>query len=140
MQLTRNQSPQRVISLVPMVDVLLIMLVFFMVTSTYLNLGMIPIVKSSESASAEIPAAADNGVHPLMIRLDADGQPRIRGQITSFADLSKFLAAHITEAPNALVLIWPSPRATTQSLVTLTDTLTAAGVSRLRIVQLAPSQ
>jgi biopolymer transport protein ExbD len=123
-----------------MVDVLLIMLVFFMVTSTYLNLGMIPIVKSSESAGTAIPAAADNDDSPLMVRLDPDGQPRIRGRIMSFADLSKFLAAHITEAPNALVLIWPSPRPPTQSLVTLTDTLTAAGVSRLRIVQLAPIQ
>ena len=140
MQLTRNHSPQRGVSLVPMVDVLLIMLVFFMVTSTYLNLGMIPVVRSSESTSAATPAAADNGARPLMIRLDPDGQPRIRGQITSFADLSTFLAAHTAQTPNASVLIWPSPHAATQSLVTLVDTLTKAGVSRLRILQLAPIQ
>ncbi len=135
MQLARPRPPQRVISLVPLIDVLLIMLVFFMVTSTYLNLAMIPVVNSSDAIS---PAATNTGAPPLIIRLGSDGQPRIRGQSTSIADLSVFLASHVAEYPDISVLIWPAPRAATQSLVTLMDTLTTAGISRLRILHMAP--
>ena len=48
MQLSRSKPPQRLISLVPMIDVLLIMLVFFMVTSTYLDLDMIPVARAAD--------------------------------------------------------------------------------------------
>jgi biopolymer transport protein ExbD len=138
MQLARPRPPQRVISLVPMIDVLLIMLVFFMVTSTYLNLAMIPVVNSSDAISQATPAATNTGAPPLIIRLGSDGQPRIRGQSTSIADLSVFLASQVAEYPDISVLIWPAPRAATQSLVTLMDTLTTAGINRLRILHLSP--
>lgn len=137
MQLSRTKPPQRVISLVPLVDVLLIMLVFFMVTSTYLNLSMIPVESSSDAINPAAPAATNAGVPPLIIRLGPDGLPSIRGQATTIADLSAFLASHVAETPDASILIWPSPRAATQSLVTLMDTITGAGISRLRILQLA---
>jgi biopolymer transport protein ExbD len=52
MQLRRRIPSPRLISLVSMVDVLLIMLVFFMVTSTYLNLDMIPMTQSAGGPAA----------------------------------------------------------------------------------------
>ncbi|MFW5678395.1 MAG: ExbD/TolR family protein, partial [Rhodosalinus sp.] len=42
MRLTRRARPLAGPSLVSMIDVLMIMLIFFMVTSTFLNLRMMP--------------------------------------------------------------------------------------------------
>ena len=127
MQLSRPSAPPRLISLVSMIDVLLIMLVFFMVTSTYLDLDMIPVAETSEGGSAETIAPSA----PLMIRLSASGQPFLRGKPVPAAELASIAG------PGQSVLILPSPRASTQSLVSVMDTLTRAGVTRLRIVQVA---
>ncbi len=129
MRLRRPTSPPRLIALVSMVDVLLIMLVFFMVTSTYLDLDMIPVAKSvSDGTTAQPPAA----LTPVMIRLAADGRPFLQGQPHGYDTLSGKLAAMPPETP---VLILPSLHADTQSLVTLMDVATTAGISTLSIVQ-----
>ena len=52
-----------------MIDVMLILLVFFMVTSTYLNLDMIPAADRSEDTAEA--TSADTGAGTLLIRLGA---------------------------------------------------------------------
>lgn len=133
MQLRRTNPPQRLISLVSMIDVLLIMLVFFMVTSTYLNLDMIPMAQSSDDTASATPTQTQT----VMIRLGGDGRTYLQGRPTQPAQLAATLQAR---DPDLNVLILPSARASTQSLVTLMDTLTTAGLTRLRIVQLEASE
>ncbi|TMM54122.1 ExbD/TolR family protein [Sulfitobacter sabulilitoris] len=132
MRLRRQTPPPRLISLVSMVDVLLIMLVFFMVTSTYLDLDMIPMIDTAEDGVATPAKPASGPV--LMIRLGADGTPHVSGQAMSYDMLSSTLATLSTDVS---VMILPSLRADTQSLVSLMDVATAAGVRRLRVVQVA---
>jgi biopolymer transport protein ExbD len=57
--LKRPRPPRALISLVAMIDVLLILLVFFMVTSTYLDLDMIPAVSQNEENSSPPAGTAD---------------------------------------------------------------------------------
>ncbi len=133
MQLKHAKPPQRLISLVSMIDVLLIMLVFFMVTSTYLNLDMIPMAQSSEESTSTAPTTEPKTV---MIRLGGDGQTYLQGRPTQLSQLGQTLQSR---DPNTNVLILPSARASTQSLVTLMDTLTQSGITSLRIVQLETS-
>jgi biopolymer transport protein ExbD len=139
MQLSRSKPPQRLISLVSMIDVLLIMLVFFMVTSTYLNLDMIPMAQSADDTVAVAPANSAISA-PMMIRLGPDGAPYLRGQIIAPQTLAAQVKAHVAQDRAASILILPSPRANTQSLVTLMDGLTRAGASNLRILQLAVNE
>ena len=136
MQLSRSKPPQRLISLVSMIDVLLIMLVFFMVTSTYINLDMIPMAQSTDDKIDAAHTQTTKGA-PMMIRLGPDGTPHLRGQIIETAALSAQIKTHLTNDATAAILILPSPRADTQSLVTLMDTITRAGATNLRILQLA---
>ena len=131
MQLRRQTPPPRLISLVSMVDVLLIMLVFFMVTSSYLNLDMIPMAEATDEGAL---ATAGSASTPMMIRLGSDGAPYLRGHPVTYKDLAATLA--ILPAGTS-VMILPSLRADTQSLVKLMDVATSAGITRLRVVQLA---
>jgi biopolymer transport protein ExbD len=135
MQLSRPKPPQRMISLVSMIDVLLIMLVFFMVTSTYLNLDMISVARATDENAETTVAQTPQGA-PMMIRLGPSGSSYLRGQSTSPESLARQVRAHLAEDPAASILILPSPRANTQSLVTLMDNLTSVGATNLRILQL----
>jgi biopolymer transport protein ExbD len=105
MQLARPRTPPRLISLVSMIDVLLIMLVFFMVTSTYLNLDMIPVAKGTDETPIATTTQSEAGV--LLVRLGADGQPYLRGQPVGLADL----AGRVQTDPDIAITILPSLRA-----------------------------
>ncbi len=132
MQINRPTRPGPLISLVPMIDVMLILLVFFMVTSTYLNLDMIPAVRPEQGgAAASAPPAGT-----VMIRLGADGIPAIRGQAQTPETLARMLTNRLADEPLTQVVILPSGAAPTQALISVMDTATLAGAGRLRVIRL----
>ena len=134
MQLARSKPPKALISLVPMIDVMLILLVFFMVTSTYLNLDMISMVETSDDAPSTAQSASETP--PLIIRLNASGVPVVRGQPQTPQSLTRLIQDKLTDDPLASVVLLPSGNANTQSLVSVMDTATLAGATRLRLIRL----
>lgn len=137
MELKRPRRQTALISLVPMVDVMLILLVFFMVTSTYLNLDMIPAVARSEDQSALPPRPADGPTAAtLLIRLGPDGLAYVRGQALDMPGLTTLIRTRIADNPLTPVILLPSNRATTQDLVSVMDTATLAGATQLRLIRL----
>lgn len=133
--LTRPSRPGALISLVPMIDVMLILLVFFMVTSTYLNLDMIPAVQQSDTnapaAGGEVP-----GGGTVMIRLGADGVPVWRGQALPGPALTEALRDVLLAEPLSQVIVLPSGAAQTQALISVMDAAARAGAVRLRVIRL----
>ena len=132
MQLARDRGSSAVISLTPLVDVMLILLVFFMVTSTYLELRMIPTGPGGATESAGSTGTAGEGAAPatLLLRLDGSGAVVHRGRALSAGELKSRLAGA------GRVLILPSGTATAQDLVRLLEVVTGAGVADARIVRL----
>jgi biopolymer transport protein ExbD len=141
MKLTRSDKPRNLISLVPMIDVMLIMLVFFMVTSTYLNLDMIPVFERPEDTTTDIKSTGNSSdSKTLLIRLNSSGVPYYLGRSFDQAQLGKLVQEMVLKEPLTKILVFPSNHATTQSLVTLMDTVTKAGSTNLRIVRLEDTQ
>jgi biopolymer transport protein ExbD len=140
MKLQYQSPPRRLISLVSMVDVLLIMLVFFMVTSTYLNLGMIPMAERGDAppagAAAAEPVGEGAAENVMLIRLGADGIAHVQGRPQTSAGLAGLIAERVAANPATQVIVLPSGQASTQALVSLMDSATSAGATRLRIIRL----
>lgn len=137
MKLARRSSDGQLISLVPMIDVMLILLVFFMVTSTYLNLDMIPFVQRGEApAEAATGSGETSETSTFLVRIGADGRAFVRGQALDPGALTGFVTTRLAENPLLSVVILPSPQARTQDLVTTMDVLTSAGATRLRLMRL----
>ena len=122
-------------SLVAMVDVLLIMLVFFMVTSTYLNLDMLPLAGGPIAGEATAPP----GTTPrLLVRIDAQGRTSVRG--SDSRDLAALVTAERARHSDLEVILLPSGQADVQALASALDSLIAAGASRIRVVRLEPQR
>jgi biopolymer transport protein ExbD len=134
--LARHRPPKALISLVPMIDVMLILLVFFMVTSTYLNLDMIPAVKRTDDPSQAAPQSTEGAGTTLMIRIGADGIPTLRGVGMEIPALEALFVDRIQSSPALRVLVLPSGAANMQALVSVLDAATRAGVTNLRVVRL----
>ncbi|RVT84137.1 biopolymer transporter ExbD [Rhodobacteraceae bacterium CCMM004] len=137
MRLTRAARRGSVrVSLVAMIDVLMIMLVFFMVTSTYLDLDMVPVADRAAEAPPPVGAAGQSGGARALIRIGGDGRAHLGGRAIAAADLPAALARRVAADPGLEVIVLPSGNAPVQALVTVMDAATGAGVSRLRVVRL----
>jgi biopolymer transport protein ExbD len=138
MHLNKQRTGMPPISLVSMVDVLMIMLVFFMVTSTYLNLRMIPLSGAEDqTATPRPPKNPENNLlqSPLILRLGPDGRISRWNQYFDHATLQTFLRSELRVAPNRAVLVLPSGRAPMQSLVSLLDTLAESDAREVRVIR-----
>ena len=140
MQLARRDESGQLVSLVPMIDVLLILLVFFMVTSTYLNLDMIPVVERGEDAPSTAQSAGPGDSQTLLIRIGANGAAYVRGQAQTSAQLSTLVEERLATGPALTIVVFPSTRASMQHLVSTMDLLTTAGATRVRLMQLEDAQ
>lgn len=138
MQLRQSHSRRSVISLVPLVDVMLILLVFFMVTSTYLDLDMVPVVEKTDAAALPpTPTASEQSQSSvLLIRLGSDGKTYVHGQPLDAIALGIAIKSRLKEHADAPIVVLPSGRATAQSLVSVMETATRAGATALRVVRL----
>ena len=160
MALSRPRGPGARVTLVPLIDVLFILLVYFMVTSVYLDLDMIPAaggdpVQSPAAGDAEsadgggsagpeerppggAPAAsgAEALAGALLVRIAPDGQAVLRGTRLSPGALEERLRAEARRRPDLEVVLLPSPRAPVQALATALDALARAGIARSRILRL----
>ncbi len=159
MRVARRKRLGPLISMTPMIDVLFILLVFFMVTSTFLDLDMIPLIggarpgpqssaqlsaqsspeSSPESSKAPAPAAARERAAEtgsLLVRLGADGRTYVAGQAVDPAALTAMVSLRLAVRPSTPIMVLPSGSATTQSLVSLMDALTRAGARHVRVVRL----
>jgi biopolymer transport protein ExbD len=132
----RRPAPRRsALSVVSMIDVMMILLFFFMITSSYLNLDMVPALQKSE---APPEAATSSAAAPatLLIRIDAQGQVRMAGQALTPAALSDRIRATMAQAPLTPVLLFPSGAADLQSLIRVMDLVTQAGATRVKVVRI----
>lgn len=137
----RRAPPSRTgISIVSMIDVMIILLFFFMVTSTYLDLDMVPAVEHSDDP-APAPATASTAAPgaTILVQITADGSAVIGGQVLSPDALGATIGEKLANDPLTPVVILPSGGADMQALITVMDTLTTAGVVRLRVIRLEAS-
>ncbi len=140
-RIKRPPPSKALISLVPLIDVMLILLVFFMVTSTYLDLDMMPAVDRTGQAAPNTAPPARAGAQtavPMLIRIGSDGRPALRGRLLDRTDLAAAIRARLDAAPRTRILILPLAGARMQALISVMETATLAGATRLRVVRLEP--
>lgn len=122
----RPLRPRRRQNLTPMIDVIFLLLVFFMLAARFGAEDRLPL----ETASAAGGAAYSGP--PRLIDVGADGL-RLNGQAVSAAELAARLSPLVTGATDA-ILLRADEGAPLQALVQLMDDLRAAGFVTLVLV------
>ncbi len=156
MRLARRRRLGPLISMTPLIDVMFILLVFFMVTSTFLDLDMIPLVGASRSGTESPGTAAPKTVAPktvtpdslaaqsgalpeagsLMVRISAEGRTFVSGRPVDAEGLTTMVATRVAAGSSKPILVLSSGFATTQALVSLLDLLARAGAQDVRVVRI----
>lgn len=130
---TRKNDESNV-DLTPMLDVVFILLIFFVVTATFLSETAID---AASNENNETPPEQDDQKKNILIELGANndiilnGEPRpiLESQIRSNIDRLK------AENPAASVIIKPHVRSSVNTLVTVMDSARQAGIASISIVE-----
>ncbi|SMX41543.1 ExbD/TolR family protein [Actibacterium lipolyticum] len=117
--------PKRRPSLTPMIDVVFLLLVFFMLASRFGTDMQLPLVIAGQGGEYSGP--------PRLIEVRPDGVT-LNGVAVALSALAAELA-QLTEAPTDAVVLRARDEASLQRLVVVMDTLSAAGFSRIAIVE-----
>ncbi len=130
----RDEEPE--INLVPMIDILLVVLIFMMVTTTFVKPAALKIrLPGSQNAQSQ----PDNG-STVTIRVNAEGLYAIEGQSTAFAlpQLRTYLRQRVEKTPNAkeklTVMVEADRNASHQQVVDALDSVAQAGLNRVSII------
>jgi len=120
-----NPRPRRRISLTPMIDVVFLLLVFFMLAARFGQEQAIPLSIGAGMGEWEGP--------PRLVDVLPGGQ-RLNGLAVSPEALVAGLA-RLVEAPGDPVVLRPRDGASLQRLVDVMETLSAAGYTGLILVE-----
>ena len=119
------------INLISLIDVLLVLLIFFMVSTTFSQEGRVK-VQLPQSSDLPIPRGTRE---PLVITVTAEGTYRVNERTLINASPDTLRAALLKESPNdrGPITIRADARSTHQSVVTAMDVAGRLGFSQLNI-------
>lgn len=118
------------VDLTPMLDVVFILLIFFIVTSTFIQ----------EKAIGLEPPPPDGVGMPttpiaLNLYIDANNTLRLNGELTDQSSVRSGLARLRAENPDSALIIQASPQASTGLVIRLRDIAYEADIARVNIVR-----
>ena len=127
---TRRPRPQTSPDMTPMLDIVFIMLIFFIVTASFVReTGILPNVPEGKpQASKKNPT--------IGFQVDANNQLFHDGRLIDFWSVEGIIKQAHTEMPDAPVVIAMDHSAHTRHMVRLFDEAVSAGIARNKIAVL----
>ena len=131
MNLRQRVSEEPEINVISMVDIVLVLLLFFMVTSSFVH---------QSHLSMELPkaqqATAGEPKTPITIDLSAAGQVRMNKQVVPMSDLAGQLKALAAKDPERVIVLRADKNTTQQYVIDVLDAAQEAGLTRISFATL----
>lgn len=124
---TRHAVFRRRLGLTPLIDVIFLLLLFFMLTSTFNRPGALSVTAAQPGQSAT------QALPDLIVRVDGGGTLTLNGDRVEASDASAILTAR-REAGLERVAVTSGRAANVQDLVDALDVLAASGFEQIRVV------
>jgi len=119
------------INMTPMLDIVFIMLIFFIVTSTFIRESGLDVNKPPPSEQQQQPEDKKN----ILIQVDATNRVFVNVRPVDLASVRANIERLHAENPEGAVLIQPDPEAYAETVVSVYDQARQAGVYNVSIAQ-----
>ncbi len=129
MKFSRRRPEEPEINLIPFIDVLLVVLIFLMLSTTYARFTELQINLPSANAEASTPRPGE-----IIVAVSSDGRYAINRTAIDGRSVDRLTAELIEAAagrPDSMVIISADALAAHQSVVNVLDAARRAGLSRL---------
>jgi len=119
------------IGLTPLIDVVFILLLFFMLASSLTRLHALPVYADADLG--DTGAVADDQGDVLRLRIFADGSLDLDGTTLTLGELRAALSRRLQGRPDARLELLPADALDLQRLLLVLDEAATAGVPVLRL-------
>lgn len=129
MQFSRRASAEPEINLIPFIDVLLVVLIFLVLTTTYREQMLLHVkLPVAKAAKETLP------VKPIQLTVTAAGDYGLQGKLLAdhtAAALSKVLAAQLSGDTQPVLIISADAHSSHQSVITAVEGARLAGIGHI---------
>ncbi len=129
MRRKQRTSDEAEINITPMLDIVFIMLIFFIVTTSFVKEKGLEISRPSNTPPKEIKQKKG----PIVVKIDASGNIMLKGRLIERRAVQANLEREKAERPDSPLIIAAHPDAETDALVTILDAAEAVGVSSVSV-------
>ena len=127
-----NEESESAIDVTPMLDVVFIMLIFFIVTATFVKEAGIDV-----SRSAAETAVAQNKAH-ILVAIDSNNSIWVDKREIDLRAVKPNIRRLISLNPQGTVLVQADKASYTDTLISVMDEIRAAGVTNIAISAVKP--
>ena len=124
-----RESDEAEINITPMLDIVFIMLIFFIVTTSFVKEKGLEVSRPSNSPPKEIVKKKG----PIVVKIDANGNISMKGRMLERRAVEANLEREKAEKPDSPLIIAAHPDADTEALVIILDAAEAVGVSSVSV-------
>lgn len=117
------------INITPMLDIVFIMLIFFIVTTSFVKEKGLEVSRPSNSPPREMVKKKG----PIVVRIDANGNISMKGRMLERKAVEANMEREKAEKPESPLIIAAHPDADTEALVIILDAAEAVGVASVSV-------
>jgi biopolymer transport protein ExbD len=131
----RNQGNSQMpeVNLVPMMDVVMTILTFFIIVSMTLTKQQNALNVTLPSANAPKPIAETKAPDPMVVAIDPQGKLAVKDVVVSEADLSQQVQTFLASNPQAAVLLKADRKVSYEQLAKVLGVLQKVGGERVSL-------
>ena len=117
-----------------MLDIVFIMLIFFIVTTSFVKEQGLEVSRPSSAPPREVQEQ-DKG--PIVVRIDSSSQISVKGRVLEPGAIQANLEREKAEKPTSPLIVAAHPDADTEALVTILDAAKAVGIESVSVATTA---
>ncbi|MBV1910980.1 MAG: biopolymer transporter ExbD [Kangiellaceae bacterium] len=119
------------VDMTPMLDIVFIMLIFFIVTTSFVKEAGIEITRPNDNQSEAPP----NPTSPILIKISDTGDVNIGGRLVDVGAVQANVETQRSKKPKAAVIVQVAESAATGILVSVVDQAKKAGVPQVTVTK-----
>ena len=129
MKRRRHADDEAEINITPMLDIVFIMLIFFIVTTSFVKEKGLEVSRPSNTPPKEM--TQDHG--PIVVKINSDSLISVKGRILEPQAVQANLERERAEKPDAPLIVAAHPEADTEALVVILDAAKAVGIESVSV-------
>ena len=134
-----RSKPEVTLELVPLIDVVFLLLIFFMVTTTFVSETKIDLTLPEAASGEDI----DSEISAISLNVDKDGRYSVNGVLLDQHDRSAIAESLLLSTrpgdPNQVIVLSADYRSEYQSVVTALDALSSVGLYNVAMKTVLPT-
>ena len=122
-----RKAEESEVDLTPMLDIVFILLIFFIVTATFIKENAIDLTPPPPAP----PDQPENPQPTVLIRITEDSLVTVNGRLSDVGSVRAAIERRIAENPESAVLVQAHPRARNQLVIMIVDQARSAGIENV---------